>query len=548
MTTRAVKYGRMAFFFAVALISACTFLHESSTLELGDILILDGGFGRKGNRAADESIAAKTIDRIEASGKIHHELDIQNPLPSTVFPFDFASFPVIWEDPDDQAQFWLVKIEFQHRTHAIYVLTDETCWTPSRRIWEIIKANAVGSKATLTIYGVQNSSSCDVSSRASLPFTVSTDRVDAPIFFQHMPLPFSKAKSNPQLSRWLLGDISSYEKPAVVLENLPVCANCHAFSLDGRWFGMDIDFHQDKGAYAFKRLEEVMTIQEEDFISWNDFRPSGKRRSMGLFSRISPDGNYIVSTVKETSFFTMIPDLDFSQFFFPVRGLIAVYDTRNKKMATIPGADSEQYVQTSPAWSPDGRYVVFARARVDHNLVDIVEDNGFFTIGSNERIDDLNQKYQIHFDLYRVPFNNGGGGKAVPLKGASHNGRSNFFPRYSPDGKWIVFTQSSTGLAIQPDSELHIVPVEGGISKRLECNTEIMNSWHSWSPNGKWLVFSSKIHTPYTQLFLTHIDRSGAASPPILLSRFSSDNKACIAPEFIDTQFVNLRKIRFAAQ
>ena len=45
-------------------------------------------------------------------------------------------------------------------------------------------------------------------------------------------------------------------------------------------------------------------------------------------------------------------------------------------------------------------------------------------------------------------------------------------------------------------------------------NTSLMNSWHSFSPNGRWLVFSSKSRSPYTQMFLTHIDAEGRDSPP----------------------------------
>jgi len=44
-----------------------------------------------------------------------------------------------------------------------------------------------------------------------------------------------------------------------------------------------------------------------------------------------------------------------------------------------------------------------------------------------------------------------------------------------------------------------------------------MNSWHSFSPNGRWLVFSSKSRSPYTQMFLTHIDAEGRDSPAILI-------------------------------
>ena len=61
-----------------------------------------------------------------------------------------------------------------------------------------------------------------------------------------------------------------------------------------------------------------------------------------------------------------------------------------------------------------------------------------------------------------------------------------------------------------------------------------MNSWHSWSPNGKWLVFSSKTFTPYTQLFLTHIDDRGESTPPVLLSRFTSPDRAANIPEFVN--------------
>jgi pentatricopeptide repeat protein len=60
-----------------------------------------------------------------------------------------------------------------------------------------------------------------------------------------------------------------------------------------------------------------------------------------------------------------------------------------------------------------------------------------------------------------------------------------------------------------------------------------MNSWHSWSSNGRWLVFSSKVNGPYTQLFLTHIDENGNDSPPVLLERFTSPDRAANIPEFV---------------
>jgi tetratricopeptide (TPR) repeat protein len=143
------------------------------------------------------------------------------------------------------------------------------------------------------------------------------------------------------------------------------------------------------------------------------------------------------------------------------------------------------------------------------------------------------EKQPFHYDLYRMPFNDGKGGTAQALEGASNNGMSNYFPKYSPDGKWIVFCKAKNYMLLQPDSDLYIIPAAGGVARRLRYNTARMNSWHSWSSNSRWLVFSSKVNTPYTQLFLTHIDDDGNDSPPVLLERFTSPDRAANIPEFV---------------
>src|SRR5215469_973969 len=61
-----------------------------------------------------------------------------------------------------------------------------------------------------------------------------------------------------------------------------------------------------------------------------------------------------------------------------------------------------------------------------------------------------------------------------------------------------------------------------------------MNSWHSFSPNGRWLVFSSKSRSPYTQMYLTHIDGVGNDSPAILIDNATAANRAVNLPEFVN--------------
>ena len=141
---------------------------------------------------------------------------------------------------------------------------------------------------------------------------------------------------------------------------------------------------------------------------------------------------------------------------------------------------------------------------------------------------------QIQYDLYRIPFNDGKGGTAERIVGASENGMSNNFPKVSPDGKWIVFVQCKNGQLMRPDSQLYIIPAAGGTARRLRANTRLMNSWHSWSPNGRWLVFSSKARSPYTQMYLTHIDANGNSSPAILIDNATASNRAVNIPEFVN--------------
>jgi Flp pilus assembly protein TadD len=70
-----------------------------------------------------------------------------------------------------------------------------------------------------------------------------------------------------------------------------------------------------------------------------------------------------------------------------------------------------------------------------------------------------------------------------------------------------------------------------------------MNSWHSWSSNGRWLVFSSKANTAYTQLFLTHIDEHGESTPPVVLDRFTGNDRAANIPEFVALPAESIVKI-----
>jgi tetratricopeptide (TPR) repeat protein len=207
-------------------------------------------------------------------------------------------------------------------------------------------------------------------------------------------------------------------------------------------------------------------------------------------------------------------------------------------MRALPGADDPRYVHTNETWSPDGKYLVYAQAEAR----DPYPEGRKLAAYANDP-----DETPIQYDLYRIPFNEGKGGKTEPIAGASQNGMSNAFPKISPDGRWIVFVKCHNGLLMRPDSQLFIVPAAGGEARRMRCNTPRMNSWHSFSPNGRWLVFSSKSRSPYTGMFLTHLDEQGNDSPAIYIDNSTAANRAVNIPEFVNIPADGLEKIDLPA-
>jgi tetratricopeptide (TPR) repeat protein/Tol biopolymer transport system component len=467
---------------------------------------------------------------VETAGSLAR-IDLLSPYDRAVFPPESVAPSFTWSTDAVGVETWEIRVSFESGAPIVaHVARPE--WTPNANNWKIIKQRSSVQPARVSVIGIAASPSGKKLAEGAITIFSSTDPVAAPIFYREVILPFIEAVKDPAEIRWRFGTIDSPNRPPVVLENLPVCGNCHSFSSDGKVLGMDVDYANDKGSYVMTDTAPEMVLGKDKVISWSQFRKADKQPTFGLLSQVSPDGRYAVSTVKDRSVFVARPDLAFSQLFFPLKGILAIYDRLTNTFSALPGADDPAFVHSNPTWSPDGQFIVFARARA-YNLK-YIKETGAALLTAEECREFLSEGKTFRYDLYRIAFNGGKGGVAIPIQGASDNGRSNFFPKYSPDGKWIVYTQANSFMLLQPDSALHIIPAAGGQARRLECNTDRMNSWHSFSPNGKWLVFASKANSPYTQLFLSHIDEQGSSTPPILLSQFTGADRAANIPEFVN--------------
>ncbi len=517
------------------------------------------------NLACSQNIDRDSIISTWEKNGAPGNLTILYPRNGTLFPPEIASPTFQWKDSKKDVDTWLVIVGNEGNKELFSVIRKDPKWKPNPAKWAVMKRNSSGKDLRVTILGFKGKNSGDILSGSGISIRTSKDEVGGLIFYRSLPLPFAFARANLETVQWCLGDISSEGPAKIVLKNLPVCGNCHSFTHDGQTLAMDVDAMDDKGAYVISSVKKDTIFDHDHIITWSDYQKN--EPTMGLLSQISPDGRYVVSTLKDAEIFVALEDIEYSNFFFPIRGILVVYDRIAETFRSLPGADDSQYIQSNPNWTPDGKYIFFTRARA------ITREESGITFGTivkdknkfNELLDNFKQrKRRLCFDLYRVPFNNGKGGKAEPVPGASNNGVSNFFPRFSPDGKWMVFTQAENFMLLQPDSRLYIMPANGGKPRKMECNMSNMNSWHSWSPNSKWLVFSSKEQGPYTQLYLTHINENGSDSPPVLLENLRYPKQAANIPEFVNiragdmerivpkflgnTSFINFRNGRLKAQ
>jgi tetratricopeptide (TPR) repeat protein len=470
------------------------------------------------------------------------DLVIAYPFDSTIFPRDMAPPAFAWNDGDQKSDSWLITLQGGDSLLVEKFAVSQKSWKPSREVWNSILNRGPGIEYTFRV----QPKTIGFPPKASTTFSISADSVGASIFFRSVPLPFKFARENMKQIKWYLGDVSSDAKPHPVLENMPVCANCHSFSADGKSIAMDVDAVDDKGAYVTSSFDEQTKFAADSIMSWSKFQMG--KFTYGLLSQISPDGNYVVSTLHDCEIFVDRKNLEYSQLFFPFKGILEYYDRREKRNFELHGANDTMYVHSNPCWTPDGKSILFTRAKARHFNESGIQNGSVAKKQDEARYRKFEKCYLdrdslIKFDIYTIPFNQGKGGVAKPLEGASGNGFSNYFPRVSPDGKWVVFCQAESFMLLQKDSKLAIVSLKGGKARVLNCNSQNMNSWHSWSPNGKWLIFASKALGPYTQLFLTHINDDGTDTPPVYLDNFSFQKYANNIPEFVNTNYNKQLKI-----
>jgi len=251
-------------------------------------------------------------------------LRITYPLAGTLFPPESVAPTFVWEDKTGNVDRWYVVVRDDAGVDVLRESVDAPRWRPADDRWRQIKQRSLERDAEVIVAGVHHAKRASLLSAARVRIRTSRDPVGDSLFYREVPLPFLTAVQDPSRIRWRYGTIDMESGPPIVLQNLPVCGNCHSFADNGSVLGLDVDYGNDKGAYGIMPVSKHMVMDDAKIITWADYKRTDGELTFGLLSRVSPTGRYVISTVKDRSVFVAIPDLMISQLFFPIKGILVV--------------------------------------------------------------------------------------------------------------------------------------------------------------------------------------------------------------------------------
>lgn len=212
------------------------------------------------------------------------------------------------------------------------------------------------------------------------------------------------------------------------------------------------------------RLAAIVGLGNLAIVNFNGERVSTPPID-AIYADFSPDGNKLAVSTGDADLY--------------------IIDLITQTSQQLTQASDGTYGALMPNWHPNGQDIAFVRAPKS-NI-----EYGLAIVGSS--------------DIYTVSVS---GGSISPINGASNNERLNYYPNYSPDGRWLSIT-SHDGTTTYSDSsaDIWLVDTTNGNARALGVNDpNASDSWAVWNREGDTLAFNTTRYDQSFDIMLVDID------------------------------------------
>lgn len=364
----------------------------------------------------------------------------------------------------------------------------------------------------------------------TLDVTVSawTDQHPEGIRYQSFPIHISAGKIDPWIAYRLIEpgyelwnrmgiyqrDLTSFDEKTIVTnrQNHDGCVNCHSFC---NYSPENFMFHARgrNGTTVLVRDGRPIRLDLDKLAPYKS----------GTYPMWHPSGRYLLFSSNDTHqafyhFGHMPVEV------YDLSSDLMIYDLSANRILTDPRFTNNKSMETFPAFSPDGKQVYFCTAETKK----------------------MPMEYKsLKYALCRVGFDEKTGqllAQVDTLYNPAVKGGSVSFPRISPDGNYLLYTEAACATFPIWHKEADLKMIR--LADHAEMDTSPINSddtesYHSWSSDGRWILFSSRrLDGRYTRLFIASVDENGRFGKPFLLPQEDPEQntlrmKSYNIPEFI---------------
>ena len=426
-------------------------------------------------------------------------------IPCNIAPLNFMV-----EDADR------VQTVISHGDTEIRIVGKEGVVQIPMREWRELMMQAKGGSVEVAL-SVWNAEFPDGASYEPFKIDVSGDEIDPYIAYRLIEPGYIGWRQMGLYQR----ELSTFKESAIVVnhESNTTCLNCHHFP----------DYSHESMMFHARGSNGGTILYSRGKLEKIDFKSKGPKKNT-TYPAWHPDGRYIAFS-SNTTHQVFFAEGHQAIEVFDTASDIVLYDTSTGEVLSDQRFMTEDILETFPAWSPDGRYLYFASAKVKELPVRFSQ--------------------MLQYNLMRVPFDSETGRFGLEidtLYNASLRGGSASHPRVSADGRYLLYTWSRYGTfpIWHHEADLHMMDIDNmeDVDVSGWNSPEYADSYHSWSSDGRWAIWGSRrLDGRYTRLYIAYMDRLGNPHKPFLLPQEDPRHnqwrlKSYNVPEFIDGEVV----------